>query len=528
MIITCNECSTSFNLDDSLVKENGSKVRCSVCKHIFTAYPFPREPVQAEETIPDFIPELTPALDDITDFEMEDTDFSLKDSDLEVENQNLVLEDSEFTSQDLEQNDNDFSFEENNFDLNSGNNENAPDAKEFEFEDEDISEDISTDADENKENNFDGIEFEPMKDESEELMLSMEESDTTGETDLNIENDTDFLDTDFDDPDSHGEEDRLEKEDSGEEDEFELEFDVGDDSTDSLSSDSGPDEDESPLETTQEPEDSEETLILEDADPDEEPAEAALEDDFSEYDAVLEQETEPEDDSSDIEDVEEDSEEDMGEKETMEERPLIEKATPLIDLPERSSRRKKKPLVSLPVLMLLLIFFLVTGAYVASIMTGYKIPHLSDVNIPFLEKYMKTNTPAATDLKPIPNENSVNGRFVSNTNSGTLFVITGRVDNPSSISFSHIEVQGTLSTKEIPVAKTKNAFCGNIITEEVLKSGDIAEMMKLLEVKEGNHNSNVSIKPGAGVPFMIVFSDLPEKLQNFNVKVVGFDKAAAN
>ncbi len=39
MIITCKECSTSFNLDADLLQEGGSKVRCSVCKDIFMAYP---------------------------------------------------------------------------------------------------------------------------------------------------------------------------------------------------------------------------------------------------------------------------------------------------------------------------------------------------------------------------------------------------------------------------------------------------------------------------------------------------------
>ncbi len=39
MIITCEECSTSFNLDDKFLKPSGSKVRCSKCKHIFTAFP---------------------------------------------------------------------------------------------------------------------------------------------------------------------------------------------------------------------------------------------------------------------------------------------------------------------------------------------------------------------------------------------------------------------------------------------------------------------------------------------------------
>ncbi len=39
MIIQCENCKTEFNLDESLIKEGGSKVRCSVCKEIFMAYP---------------------------------------------------------------------------------------------------------------------------------------------------------------------------------------------------------------------------------------------------------------------------------------------------------------------------------------------------------------------------------------------------------------------------------------------------------------------------------------------------------
>jgi predicted Zn finger-like uncharacterized protein len=39
MIITCKECITSFNLDEKLLKPDGSKVRCSKCQHIFIAYP---------------------------------------------------------------------------------------------------------------------------------------------------------------------------------------------------------------------------------------------------------------------------------------------------------------------------------------------------------------------------------------------------------------------------------------------------------------------------------------------------------
>ncbi len=39
MIITCKECNANFKLDENLLKPTGSKVRCSKCSEIFTAYP---------------------------------------------------------------------------------------------------------------------------------------------------------------------------------------------------------------------------------------------------------------------------------------------------------------------------------------------------------------------------------------------------------------------------------------------------------------------------------------------------------
>ena len=55
MIITCENCSTSFNLDATLLKPSGSKVRCSKCKHIFTAFPaaLPEEKEAPPEEVPE-------------------------------------------------------------------------------------------------------------------------------------------------------------------------------------------------------------------------------------------------------------------------------------------------------------------------------------------------------------------------------------------------------------------------------------------------------------------------------------------
>jgi len=39
MIIRCEKCGTKFRLDDDAVKPAGARVRCSVCRHIFTVLP---------------------------------------------------------------------------------------------------------------------------------------------------------------------------------------------------------------------------------------------------------------------------------------------------------------------------------------------------------------------------------------------------------------------------------------------------------------------------------------------------------
>ena len=39
MIIECEKCGTKFEFDEFLLKNKGSRVRCSVCKNIFLAYP---------------------------------------------------------------------------------------------------------------------------------------------------------------------------------------------------------------------------------------------------------------------------------------------------------------------------------------------------------------------------------------------------------------------------------------------------------------------------------------------------------
>src|SRR6056297_3895783 len=103
MIITCEVCSTQFVLDDALIKPEGSKVRCSKCRHIFTAFPpdhpkieVPHGPKSEEDDIP-FDEH---AFQDDSDFnESQNGDFTI---DSEADSQDDDLEDTDIDFSEIE------------------------------------------------------------------------------------------------------------------------------------------------------------------------------------------------------------------------------------------------------------------------------------------------------------------------------------------------------------------------------------------------------------------------------------------
>ena len=580
MIIICKECSTSFNLDDSLVKESGSKCRCSVCKHIFTAYPLPMEKDQEPEESPAPILESEPSdftLEEEDFFLEEDNDFDIEPSDLEIEESNLAIEDSrldqddsepdmeesdletgvtgldmsdadlekdddgiEFESSDFEDNEDELEFESSKFEVDNTDADKEDsdfdidddfsfEDSEFEVDDDDTSQEAREDDDfefavDKEDEESDVVEFESVEDdvpvteaEGGESVIKMEDTVNEGLDDVSITEDDEF-ELEFD-----VEDDELELAvDKENEDSDVIEFDIEDDTdTEDIVA---KEEDLSLLIESDEddPVISYEEESIEDGEH-EEPSVVITKDEFAEYNEVLEQETEPEDDDSHEEKI-------IGIDDFKEEDIKIphEEVEPVLTPAPGSRRKKKKSRIGTPVLLLMLIFLLVAGAYIASIMTGYKIPYISDIQIPFIEQYLKKPAREIADTKPLPNQKSVNGRFVTNSTTGTLFVITGKVENPSNIAYKYIQISGALITKGKEEAKIKNVYCGNIIPEDMLKTGNIADINKILAVKTGNNNLNADIKPKASIPFMIVFSDLPEKLQNFTVKVSSFEKVKAN
>ena len=198
------------------------------------------------------------------------------------------------------------------------------------------------------------------------------------------------------------------------------------------------------------------------------------------------------------------------------------------DEPMESEKRpaKKRAAIGSPVLVLILLFLLAGGGYIAATFLGYKIPFLPEIQIPFIEQYLPEKTPEIVSYPdPIPDQKSVTGRFIANDNAGELFIITGKIENPAQIPYRRIQVKGTLFQKEKTAAMSQIAFCGNIIPEKALKTGRIEDLITQLKIPGGTADINEKIMPGDFVPFMLVFADLPRNLENFTVEVAGFEKA---
>lgn len=595
MIITCEQCSTRFNLDDSLIQPQGSKVRCSKCKHIFTAFPEVQESEEIEFEEPMDIAIAAP--DDIKE-EPATGDIEIDTPDTEVTPEINFSEDS-----DLSLGDGDIEFEDIEFDAPQ-DLDDIPDFDEIDIDGpagEDTLSDLEMEMDEDFEtlDTFDDIET---LDDIEEEKLDPASSDTGPmfEDDLTL----DALDMDIEDiedieplpvqspsltQDTGGDSGDIEfnfDEDAGEVDlEMDLELedlspdaeparlstnDLEDIEFESEDLDDGlelifedaPDADlvfedpvkdldalEASLEIDDEFEQVPDILDGEEFEPGlelEEEPDFFIEEDlsdheinergslaedkkFTEYDSVLEQEDESEEveiPDSELDEVPEDIQEETKievpappEKESEEEGFIG--GAPLSGVKEE--KRKKKSAIGTLIKILALLFLLVIAAYIAALKLGAEIPYLSGINIPYVTDALKPPPKAVTYLKPVPNEASLKGRFISNATAGELFVVTGQVSNPAKIAYSNIVVKGTLVDKNKAKVSTLKAYCGNIIPEDTLKKGNISDIAKQLNVKQGLQNANVNIKPGDSVPFMLVFSNLPDNLTNFTVEVIQFN-----
>ena len=173
-----------------------------------------------------------------------------------------------------------------------------------------------------------------------------------------------------------------------------------------------------------------------------------------------------------------------------------------------------------PVVLLLILLILPLAAVVLlDRFMGIQVPYVTDYvkQIPYVSQVMKTDTRPMGEISV----DNISSKFIDNVNHGKLFVISGTVKNEFSESHKYIKLRGSLFSTGKQLAKKVTAYAGNSISDRDLAQMGMADINKRLSNRFGDKKSNFNLKPGTSIPFMVVFSDLPESLEEFTIEVAG-------
>ena len=177
----------------------------------------------------------------------------------------------------------------------------------------------------------------------------------------------------------------------------------------------------------------------------------------------------------------------------------------------KHSRRKKKGGSGILTWLLVLILLGLCGA------AGYfywigQFPDLESLINRFLPQ--DAAAPAVSQIRI----SEPSGIFINNSEAGQLFVIQGKAVNGYAESRSAMAVKGRIYNRSGALLKEQLVFCGNTLSESELKTLPLAKLRERTENQFGDSLSNLNVAPGKGIPFTIVFSDLPADLSEFNVE----------
>jgi hypothetical protein len=127
----------------------------------------------------------------------------------------------------------------------------------------------------------------------------------------------------------------------------------------------------------------------------------------------------------------------------------------------------------------------------------------------------------AGNLKITPMRQTIQYKFVDNNKAGKILVISGQIRNEYDHPRSNIKVTGKIYRKGKKLAHTATVYAGNMLSDADLQRMDMPAISKRLQNRFGDNRSNVKVRTGKTIPFLIVFNQLPPNLDEYTVQVAG-------
>ncbi|MBN1848224.1 MAG: zinc-ribbon domain-containing protein [Deltaproteobacteria bacterium] len=214
------------------------------------------------------------------------------------------------------------------------------------------------------------------------------------------------------------------------------------------------------------------------------------------------------------------SDTEQAEEETYSTRELFEKASEE-DIDEElaepslpAARKKKGGVLKFFLLLFIIVLILIGGAAAIYFFAPQYIPD----SLTFLKPETQQMV-VDTDVRRI-NFRDVDGQFIDSPVVGKLFIIKGIVTNENSQSRGYILVKGVILDDKGEPIRHKLAYAGNYYSDNELAQMAMDDIDKGLRNRAGKGNINTDVKPGASIPFMIIFDNLPQNVSEFIVEAV--------
>ena len=110
--------------------------------------------------------------------------------------------------------------------------------------------------------------------------------------------------------------------------------------------------------------------------------------------------------------------------------------------------------------------------------------------------------------------------FVPNEKEGQLFIIEGKAVNRFPEARELIRLKASLFDSQGGEVASQEFMCGNVVSLYQLQVSSRADIEAALSAKVGILTNNTNIQPGASTPFMTVFFQAPETVEEFGLEVI--------
>lgn len=110
--------------------------------------------------------------------------------------------------------------------------------------------------------------------------------------------------------------------------------------------------------------------------------------------------------------------------------------------------------------------------------------------------------------------------FVPNEKEGQLFIIEGQAINRFDQPRELIRLKASLFDKQGAEVISQEFMCGNVVSLYQLQVSTRQDIEAALSARVGILTNNTNVQPGASVPFMVIFFDAPDSVEEFGLEVI--------